>query len=130
MDKFKKHIDPQKNKSTYMTPDKNITVEELIFIMESMRFKSTFKDRGEHPVFSFKDGLIVRDSFKLGQYTITKKGDNFKIRISETDEVLFTDIYRDIVLIVKEDNRFPISMNFSHGSLDIIFEGIQHQQDL
>ena len=38
-----------------------MTLEELTAVLESQSFKSTFKGRPERPIFSFKDGIVVRD---------------------------------------------------------------------
>ena len=60
--------------------------------------------------------------FFWGKYLIARQNDNFKISFHDTEEVLFTDIYRNIVIILKGDNRFPISLVFSFGSIDIVME--------
>ena len=99
-----------------------MTLEELIDVLESKSFKSTFKGRPERPIFSFKDGFVVRDGIFFGKYIIASQNDNFKISFHDTEEVLFTDIYRNLVIIVKGDKRFPISLGFSFGSIDIVME--------
>ncbi len=99
-----------------------ITLKELVAILESHNFKSTFKDRPEQPIFSFKDGVVLRDGIFFGKYLITSQNDNFKISFHDTEEVLFTDIYRNIVIVVRGNNRFPISLILSHGYIDIVME--------
>lgn len=101
---------------------KSMTLEELIAVLESHSFKLIFKGRTERPIFSFKDGVVVRDGKKFGKYIITMQGNDFKISFRNTEEVLFTDIYRNIVIVVKGDYRFPISLVFSFGSIDIVME--------
>lgn len=99
-----------------------INLEELIAVLESQSFKSTFKGRTERPIFSFKDRVVKRDGIFFGKYLIARENDNFRISFQDTKEVLFTDIYRNIVIIVKGDNRFPISLVFNFGSIDIFME--------
>lgn len=99
-----------------------ITLEELIAILESNNFKSTFKDRPEQLLFSFKEGVVLRDGIFFGKYLITIQNNNFKISFYDTEEVLFTDIYRKIVIVVRGDNRFPISLILSLGYIDIVME--------
>lgn len=99
-----------------------ITIDELKTILQSREFKSTFKDRMERPVFTFRDGYIAREGDTFGKYEITKQGDKLKISISGTKESLFTEIYRNIIFIVEGDARFPITLNFNLGTKDIILE--------
>jgi hypothetical protein len=103
-----------------------MTLEEFIEVLESQGFKSTFKGRPERPIFSFKDGVVLRDGVFWGKYLIARQKDNFKISFYDTEEFLSTDIYRNIVIVVKGDNRFPISLVFSFGSIDIIMEAVNN----
>ncbi len=100
----------------------SITLTELVSILESRRFKSTFKGRPERPVFSFREGFVERDGIKFGQYKLVEQADIFRILFYDTDLGLFTDFYKNIVIIVSGDDRFPISLAFSSGFDDIILE--------
>ncbi len=106
-----------------------MTLGELVTVLESRQFISTFRDRPERPIFAFREGFVGRNGIKFGEYQITGQGEGFGISFYDTDLGLFTDIYRNIIIVVKGDNRFPISLAFSSGSNDIILEAVEIQEN-
>ena len=107
-----------------------MTLEELKSILKSRTFKSTFKDSETHYQFSFSEIYISRDQKPLGVYELTKSGDNFKLIIVQKLQDVFTDNFKNVILNVPGDKRFPVIINFDSLAihlgvgLDITLEAI------
>jgi len=107
-----------------------MTADELNKVLESMKFKSSFKGSDEHHQFSFKENYIGRDGISLGKYELTKADSDFKLTIVENRESIYTGNFVNIILTVPDDKRFPVIINFDSQALqqgkgfDITFEAI------
>ena len=94
-----------------------MTVDELNNVLESKNFNS-INHRGENHKFSFKENCIYRDDVNIGRYQLIKGNDNFSLDIIGNKNIV-TEIYKNITLIVKADNRFPIVLSFRGGEHNI-----------
>lgn len=101
-----------------------MTTDELNDILESHEFESSFKYRAEQHKFTFKENFIGKDGIKLCRYKLSKVQDSFWLNVFEDTESIFTDNFKNIIIDVKDDSRFPLILNFEGGGLDITLECI------
>lgn len=94
-----------------------MTLNELKDVLKSKRFKSSTIDNDENFIFTFTEIYIFRDNKPLAVYELIQIDDNFKIVILNKLQNVFTDNFKNIILSVYGDNRFPIIINFDSFSL-------------
>jgi hypothetical protein len=89
-----------------------IALTELKEVLKLKRFKSFVTERDEHYIFVFSDIYIFRDGKPLAVYELVQTGDNFKLVILEKLQNVFTENFKNVILAVSDDSRFPVVINF------------------
>jgi hypothetical protein len=104
-----------------------LTLETLKSILKTKTFVSSVKGKSEHYEFNFTEIYIFRDKKPLGVYELLETKDGFTIVVVQPLQSIFTDNFKNIVLKVPGDSRFPIIINFDSlvlqkGGLEITLE--------
>lgn len=94
-----------------------MTLTQLKEVLKSKRFKSSIRNRDEHYIFTFSEIYIFRDDRPLAVYELIKTGDNFKLIILEKLQNVFTNNFKNVILSVRGDSRFPVIINFDSLAL-------------
>lgn len=89
-----------------------MTVNELKKILKSNTFKSSFEQSNQHYLFSFTEIYIFRDNENIGIYELKKIDNNFVLILKQKQEKYFMGTFKNVILNVINDERFPIVINF------------------
>lgn len=97
-----------------------LTLEELHKILKSRSFKSEIIKSTDSYIFTFTEVFVFRDGNELCMYELIQDKNNFKFIFGPLYQKVYTDNFKNVTLVIPDDNRFPIIINSDNSAIPAV----------
>lgn len=94
-----------------------LTLLEFHQILKSRQFKSEVVGSTDSYIFTFTEIYIFRDGKPLCIYELIQDKSTFKFVFGHLFQNVSTDNFKNVIIVVNGNNRFPIVVNSNHLSI-------------